>query len=321
MGVTRQSTPDEIKKAYRKLSKQFHPDVNPEGADRFKDIAEAYDTLSDVNKKKVYDNPNPFGGGGNIDDFFNMFNQQSNRNSRSRSRVPDKTISVDITPIESFNGHEKEINYSVNHACGLCVGTGGDKNMCNSCNGHGSLRQQVGNGIFTQVVETQCPTCMGEGYVIINPCVKCNGNKTIPSITNIKVKMPVGVDSGDFLKVRGKGDYYNNGYGNLVIKVNMIKKDGYEKLGKDLIYTHNMDALEFLIGDKITVEHPNTKLSIPLPKEINTEKPLRVKSKGYHIQNHVGDFYIKLKVSRFEISEEEKESLKVIQDKLTNQTI
>ena len=76
--------------------------------------------------------------------------------------------------------------------------------------------------------------------------------------------------------------------------------------------------MEFLICDKITVEHPNTKLSIPLPKEINTEKPLRVKAKGYHIQNHVGDFYIKLKVSRSEISEEEKESLKVIQDKLTN---
>ena len=161
LGVTRQSTPDEIKKAYRKLSKQFHPDVNPDGADRFKYIAEAYDTLSDINKKQSYDNPNPFGGGGTINDFFNAFNQQSNRTSRSRNMSPDKTINVDVTHIESFHGHEKEINYQVNNACGLCAGTGGDKNMCNSCNGYGSLRQQVGTGIFTQVVETQCPTCRG----------------------------------------------------------------------------------------------------------------------------------------------------------------
>ena len=317
LGVTRESSKDDIKKAYRKLSKQYHPDVNPDGGDKFKEIAEAYDVLSDDNKRKQYDNPNPFGGFGggspSMEDFFNMFNQQNDhQQQRRRRRAPDKTLNVDITPLESYRGVEKPITYSANHNCDLCNGSGGDNTVCGTCSGHGVLRRQVGAGLFTQIVETQCPSCMGTGYQITNPCVKCSGNKVQQKIRNITVKIPKGVDSGDFLRVGGQGDYNPqvNMSGDLIIKINMIRHGGYEKVGKDLVYNHTMNPVEFLLNEKITVPHPDNNLSIPLPKKFNTVNPLRVKGKGYHIQNHVGDFYIKLNVEQKELSENEKETLK-----------
>jgi molecular chaperone DnaJ len=318
LGVSRNASKDDIKKAYRKLSKQYHPDVNPEGADKFKEIAHAYDVLSDDNKRKQYDNPNPFnGGGGSMEDFFNMFNQQANQQQQRRRRAPDKILNVDISPLESFKGVEKQITYASNESCDLCNATGGDNTVCGTCGGQGVLRRQVGTGLFTQVVETQCPTCMGSGYQIINPCVKCNGNKVRQSMRNIKVNIPQGVDSGDFFRVAGQGDFNPamGVRGDLMIRVNMIKSDGFEKVGNDLIYTHNLTPVEFLIGDKITVPHPNSNLSIPLPPTITTSKPLRVRSKGYHIQNHVGDFYIKLNVVQADITPDEKEELKEVLNK------
>src|SRR6056300_165006 len=114
LGVSRDASQDDIKKAYRKLSKQFHPDVNPDGGDKFKEIGEAYGVLSDETKRQQYDNPNPFsgGGGGSMEDFFNMFNQQAQQ-QRRRPKAPDKVVNVDISPLESFKGMEKELSYQV----------------------------------------------------------------------------------------------------------------------------------------------------------------------------------------------------------------
>lgn len=312
LGVNRDASKDDIKKAYRKLSKQYHPDVNPEGGDKFKEIAEAYDTLSDDNKRKQYDNPNPFGGGGgSMEDFFNMFNSQSHQ---KRRRAPDKTLNVDITPLESYHGVNKQIVYQANHSCDLCNGTGGDNTVCGTCGGYGSLRRQVGTGLFTQIVETQCPSCQGSGYQITNPCIKCNGNKVEPRMRDITVKIPKGADNGDFLRVGGQGDFnaQMGTTGDLIIKVNMIKSEGFEKVGNDLVYTHKMNPIDFITAENIIVPHPLNKLSIPVPDSLSTTTPLRLKAKGYHIQNHVGDFYVKINVSRKDVSPETKEKLKEI---------
>src|SRR6056300_217622 len=106
LGVNKNATQDEIKKAYRKLSKQYHPDVNPEGEDKFKEVVEAYDTLSDENKRKQYDNPNPFGGGNPFDMFNEMMNQ---KRQRSKPKVKDKILKVTLSPEESYHGVEKEV--------------------------------------------------------------------------------------------------------------------------------------------------------------------------------------------------------------------
>lgn len=304
LGVSRDSSKDEIKKAYRKLSKQYHPDVNPDGADKFKEIAEAYDTLSDDNKRQQYDNPNPFaGGGGSMEDFFNMFNQQAQQ--RRRPNAPDKIVNVEITPLESYTGKEKELSYQVRKQCETCSGTGGDREVCNTCQGHGRVRQKFGSGMFAQVVESDCPHCQGEGYRIIKPCHGCGGQRTKPSFTTVKVNIPQNVDSGDFLRLQGKGDYYpNRGIGDLILKVNMVKKDQFEKVNNDLVYYHKVGVKDFANMKNIQVPHPDTNISIPLPVALDTEKPLRVRGKGFKVQGVTGDLFIKLSVTRDEILEQ-----------------
>ena len=298
LGVSRDASADEIKKAYRKLSKQYHPDVNPDGGDKFKEIGEAYGVLSDETKRQQYDNPNPFtgGGGGSMEDFFNMFNQQQ---QRRRPQAPDKVVNIDITPLESYTGKEKELSYQVRKQCETCVGTGGDREVCGTCQGHGRVRQKFGSGMFAQVVESDCPQCRGEGYRIINPCHSCGGQKTKPMFTTVKVNIPQNVDSGDFLRLQGKGDYYpNRGMGDLILKVNMVKDEGFEKVNNDLVYSHKVNVRDFMVMDSIQVPHPDSKINIPLPEVLDTEKPLRVRGKGYKIQGITGDLYIKLSVTR-----------------------
>jgi molecular chaperone DnaJ len=306
LGVSRDASQDDIKKAYRKLSKQFHPDVNPDGGDKFKEIGEAYGVLSDETKRQQYDNPNPFsgGGGGSMEDFFNMFNQQAQQ-QRRRPKAPDKVVNVDISPLESFKGMEKELSYQVRKQCETCVGTGGDREVCNTCQGHGRVRQKFGSGMFAQVVESDCPQCRGEGYMIINPCHSCGGQKTKPAFENVKVNIPQNVDSGDFLRLQGKGDFYpNRGVGDLILKVNMIKKDQFEKVNNDLVYHYKINVNHFISMKNIHVPHPDSNINIPLPEVLDTEKPLRIRGKGFKIQGVTGDLFIKLSVTRDEVLEQ-----------------
>jgi len=297
LGVSRDASQDDIKKAYRKMSKQYHPDVNPDGADMFKEVADAYDTLGDENKRKQYDNPNPFGGGGSFEDLFSMFNQ-GRQAQRRRPQAPDKIININITPMDSFYGIDKDINYQIKEECNLWKGTGGDRDICNTCNGHGRVRQQFGSGPFSQIVESNCPTCQGGGYKITNPCVKCNGHKRTDKITQLKVKIPANVDSGDFLRVRGQGDYHSGvGRGDLIIKINMTRDNGWEKVGSDLVWSTKVTPQEFASLNSLEVPHPDGKIKIPLPEVMDTENPLRIKGKGYRM-DPIGNLYVKVGVRR-----------------------
>lgn len=308
LGVNKNATSDEIKKAYRKLSKQFHPDVNPDGADKFKDIAEAYDTLSDENKRNRYDNPNPFGGqGGNPFDIFEEMMRGKQR--PQHPRVKDKTIKVVLTPQETFHGIDKELNYKVKHSCDVCTGTGGDTKVCSVCGGSGVLQQKIGTGFFTQIVETPCGKCHKTGKIIVNPCIKCNGRGSVDKFQTLKIKIPQSVDSGDFLRVRGKGDFINNvGYGDLLLQIE-ISKNEFEKVGKDLVYVAKISPYDMILNNNIIIPHPSGQIQISLPKVTSTEKPLRVKTKGYITPNGVGDLYVKVSVVNSEPSDEDKEKL------------
>tara|TARA_R110000803_G_C11924135_1_gene314683 strand:- start:84 stop:1025 length:942 start_codon:yes stop_codon:yes gene_type:complete len=302
LNINKNASQGDIKKAYRKLSKQYHPDVNPQGEEKFKDIAEAYDILGNETKKKQYDNPNPFGG-----NPFDMFNQQ--RTQQRRPKIKDKVMRVTLSPEESFKGLDKELTYKSKVSCELCVGTGGDKKGCTSCAGRGVHRQKMGTGFFTQVVESTCPTCRGTGQIVINPCMNCQGEGAIDKFKNIKVTIPKSVDNGDFLRVNGKGDFINGIQGDLLVQINMIKSK-YEKVGKDLVFNLNIAPIDMLINKTFRVPHPDGDLDINLPKNLSTEKPLRVKSKGFVTQNGIGDFYIKVGVTNKTISDEDKLKLK-----------
>ena len=300
LGVSKDATQDEIKKVYRKLAIQYHPDKNPEGAEKFKEIAQAYDVIGDENKRRDYDNRlnNPFansGGGSQFEDIINqMFGNQSNNpfnNGQRRKSAPDKIIKVQISPIESYRGNDKTVNYIKNDKCNVCNGGGGDQQACNTCGGAGFQIKVFGTGFMTQQIRTACGSCAGRGYTLTHRCYSCAGNGVKPNAHEVNVKLPVGVDNGQYLKLSDLGDFKNGEYGDLVIQIEVVPNDGFEKVNNDLVYNLFLN-LEEVNKDTFTIPHPDGSLVVNALKTFDTSKPLRLRGKGYS----GGDMYVKLNV-------------------------
>ena len=298
LGVSKDATQDEIKRAYRKLAIQYHPDKNPEGADKFKEIASAYETIGDENKRRDYDNKlnNPFanqGGGISYEDFISqMFGQNGNQfNNQKRKVSPDKIIKVQISPIESYKGLDKTIHYIKDNKCNVCSGSGGDQQSCHTCGGAGFQIKSFGTGFMTQQIRTSCGTCGGRGYTLTHRCYNCAGNGVKPHTHEINVKLPNGVDSGQYLKLADLGDFRNGEYGDLVIQIEVVPQDGFEKMNNDLIYNLFLN-LEEAQKEKFTIPHPDGDLIMNALNTFDTSKPLRLRGKGYP----GGDMFIKLNV-------------------------
>jgi molecular chaperone DnaJ len=303
LGVDETATQDEIKKVYRKLSKQFHPDVNPEGEEKFKEIVEAYDHIGDENKRNEYDakRKNPFMGmGGNPFDMHSMFEQMMGQTRRQKQRAPDKVITLDINCVESYFGVKKEINVITNNKCNPCDGSGGTKKVCDTCNGNGFVVQVFGTGMFSQQIQQQCPVCLGSGTLITKACVSCNGIGLNSKNEKINVNIPANVDNGDFLRLQGKGDFNitTRNKGDLILKVNLINVDDFEKIGIDLVYHKKITPMDLVLEETMFIKHPEGELSIKIPKELNSDKPLRIMNKGYKTPRGVGNFFIKLSVEK-----------------------
>lgn len=293
--VEEKASQQDIKKSYRTLSKKYHPDINPEGGEQFKDIAEAYNTIGNPEKRVQYDQTknNPFANNGGHT-FEDMFNQMFNRGNAQRTRrksVPDKVVKVQITPIESYQGVEKKIQYLKDVQCEGCGGAGGQQQTCTACNGVGFQIKTFGTGFMVQQIRQQCDSCGGRGYTLVHKCVSCNGHGAKSEMSTINFKLPKGVDSGQFLKLENFGDFRQGEIGDLVIQIDLIEKDGFEKINNDLIYNLFLN-LEGMKNDKLKVPHPDGDLMMEQPKIFDTSKPLRLKGKGYN----GGDMYVKLNV-------------------------
>lgn len=295
LGVNEKSTQDEIKKAYRKLAVEHHPDKGGD-ENKFKEIAEAYGVLGDETKRSQYDQQknNPFGGfghgGPDVDDFFSQFFRGS---QKQRKQTPEKLIDVNITVIDSFKSEQKNIVYNRNHQCGDCSGQGGERQSCGPCGGNGIINQRVGNSMFVQMMTVECPSCKGKGYTLKTTCHSCNGEGTNPAMEQITITIPHGIDNGQIIRIPGKGDFVDNIYGNLLIRFNVSPIDNFEKQGQDLIYNKFFN-LEELQKESFEVPHPDGTIAIKTPQEFDTTKPLRVKSKGFRGLH--GDLYVKLNV-------------------------
>lgn len=291
LGVDENASMEEIKKAYKTLAIKHHPDKGG-SEETFKKISEAYNIVGDENKRKDYDNQrkNPFNMGGNpFEDFFNgMFT-----NGRKRG-APDKIIEINVGVIESFLSKEKHITYQRNVMCNTCNGSGGSKIICKNCNGEGFKTIRTGNGFFNQIVRQTCNSCNGNGFSYSSRCNKCQGTTTTKEIDNLLIKLPHGIDNGQFLKVQNKGDYVNGVYGNLVVKINLVDENQFEKLNNDLIFNATI-SYEDLLNETVNVPHPNGQMSVKLPIFFDTTKPLRVKGKGFQT-TELGDLYVKLNV-------------------------
>ena len=283
LGVDENATQEDIKKAYRNLAKENHPDKGGDG-EMFKKISAAYDTIGDENKRKQYDNQkkNPFGG--NFADMFNSFNQQQRQENHT------SVITVNIGVLDSYLSRNKQITYKRKTSCDICNGSGGEKKICTTCNGVGSIMKQVGTGMFVQVVNMSCNTCSGTGKITINACYACNGLETKDEMKIIDLKIPHGLEDGQFVRMSGVGDFRNGRFGDLVIRINLVEENGFIKNGPHLIYNSYLNYEDLTKGD-INIPHPDGELNIKLPKLFDSSKPLRVRGKGFK-NGQIGDLLI-----------------------------
>lgn len=289
LGVEENASQDEIKKKYRQLAKENHPDTGG-SEELFKKISTAYDILGDEQKRQTYDQQrkNPYGGSFNFNDVFNsMFGNRQNSNQRP---VHTSNITVNIGALNSYKGGKHTLSFRRQAACDPCKGTGGDKTICNFCSGTGNVVKQFGNGSFFQMMQVACETCQGRGFFMVNPCFLCNGSGAKTEMKTLDISLPHGVDNGQFLRMTGMGDFRNGLYGDLIVRVELKPQDGFDKVGNHLVYNAFM-SLEDLNSGSINVPHPDGELNIKLPKNIDTSIPLRVKSKGFKLES-VGDLIV-----------------------------
>lgn len=291
--VNENATDDEIKKSYRNLSKKFHPDVNPNGAEKFKEVAEAYEVLSDKQKRDLYNrqknNPNGFTNMGDV--FSHMFGDNPFFGNQKRKNAPDKIVKIQLTPVDSYLGVEKTIQYMKEVHCNGCNGKGGEQQTCSHCGGQGYQVKSFGTGFMIQQVRTMCGVCAGRGYTLIHKCNTCDGKGKNPSVSSINIKIPHGIDNGQFIKLQNLGDFNNGDYGDLIIQIVMTQANGFEKINNDLVYNLYL-SLEDLKSDKYSIPHPDGEVVVSAPKIFDSSKPLRLRGRGYN----GGDMYVKMHV-------------------------
>lgn len=319
LGVDKNASADEIKKAYRKAALKYHPDKNPgdkEAEEKFKEAAEAYDVLSNPDKKARYDqfghegmNAGGFGGSGGgfssggftMEDIFSNFGdifgghfggnfsgfRGGNSSGRARvNRGSDLRIKVKLTLKEIVNGTTKKLKINKQIACDQCGGTGAkDKDSystCSTCHGSGYVTQVV-NTFFGRTQTTQpCPTCHGEGKVITSPCPKCNGEGIVRGEEVIEIRIPAGVGEGMQLTVSGKGNAARHGgiNGDLLVLIEEEPDKDLIRDGNDLIYNLNITIPQAVLGASVEIPTVDAKAKIKIEPGTQAGKVLRLRGKG-----------------------------------------
>jgi molecular chaperone DnaJ len=348
LGVSKNASAEEIKKAYRKLAIKFHPDKNPDdksAEDKFKEGAEAYEVLSNPEKKQRYDQfghagaQGGFGGGQggmNMDDIFSQFGDifgggggspfdsffggggQSSRGGRRVQRGTNLRIKVKLTLEEIANGIEKKIKVNKQILCNTCDGSGAkDKNSfstCKTCGGSGAVRR-VTNTILGQMQTTStCPTCNGEGTSITSKCGTCQGEGITRGEETISINIPAGVSEGMQLSMSGKGNAAPRGGvpGDLIILIEEIPHETLKREGINIIYDLHVSFVDATLGASIEVPTIDGKARIKLDPGTQGGKILRLKGKGIPEVNsyHKGDQLIQVNIwTPKTINNEERELL------------
>jgi molecular chaperone DnaJ len=300
---------DDIKKSYRKLAMMYHPDRNqsPDAENKFKDIAEAYDVLSNPEKKNNYDNYGSTDSNGsfsfNFGDFFNfgdMFNQAFDRQYKRQKKGTDLRIKISISIEDVIHGLSKKIKYKRKTVCNSCKGIGGSgEQNCMGCNGSGT-KYKVQNTPFGQIrQEMTCNICMGKGKIIANKCKSCTGEGLVIKDEEIDITIPAGLRNGMQLSMSKQGNEIPDGIpGDLFILVEEKQDSLFKREGRNLYYTYNINILDLLLGKKDSLKTPHgSNIDINIEKLTNPNEVKIFKNKGVpDIEEGLGDLFLKLDV-------------------------
>lgn len=312
LGVSKNASDDEIKKAHRKLAKKYHPDLNkdnPEAAEKFKELNEAYEVLSDKDKKAKYDqfgfagvDPN-YGGGaggfggfggfdmGDLSDIFGSFfgggSTRSRRNAPQRGETLQQRVMLSFE--EAAFGCEKEITIGRVETCEECGGSGAasgtSAETCSSCRGTGTVTQTQRTPLGMFQTQGPCPNCRGTGKIIKTPCKKCGGKGKVRNSRTLKVKIPAGIDDGQSIQLRGQGGAGTNGgpAGDVIVTIGIRPHPLFTREGSDVICEIPISFTQAALGASLQVPTIDGKIEYQVPEGTQTGTVFRMRGKG--IQN------------------------------------
>ena len=308
LGVSKNATPDEIKKAYRKLVREVHPDRNPGSEERFKEVQGAYDVLSDPEKRKRYDRlgttngrPGGFGAGGTTYDFSDfdlgdifggLFNRGGARREQQQrgQRGNDVEVEVRIPFEDALQGAQVTIPVELELACHTCHGTGAAPGTapvtCPECDGSGVVA--TSQGLFA--LQQPCPRCHGRGSLVEQQCPTCRGSGRERRTKRYTVKVPAGVKDGTRIKLKGKGEagYGGASAGDLYVITRVEPSQIYERRGDDLIVAVPVPYSTAALGAKVEVPTPEGPVQLTIPAGTEDGKLLRIKGRGVPHLNEKG---------------------------------
>lgn len=308
LGVSRDASQAEIKKAYRKLSKKYHPDINkePGAEEKYKEIQEAYETLGDEQKRAAYDQYGPaganggFGGGaggfggfdgagfGGFEDIFSSFfgGGGGMRNPNAPRQGDDLQYRVNLTFEEAVFGVEKEVVYNRESTCSTCHGSGAKPGTspvtCSRCHGSGVINVDTQTPLGMMRRQVTCDVCHGKGKEIKEPCHTCHGTGHEKKTHKVSVKIPAGVETGQQIRLQGQGEAGFNGgpYGDLFVIINVLPSNKFERNGSTIYYTMNISFVQAALGDTVEVPTVHGDVEMTIPAGTQTGKTFRLRGKG-----------------------------------------
>ena len=339
LGIDKSASEDDIKKAYRKMAKQYHPDVNPgdtAAEAKFKEVSEAYEILSDADKKSRYDrfghagvDPS-YGGGasgfGGFDDFGDILSSffgggRTSARSRNAPRKGDNAgVEVIISFEEAAFGCERDVEVLRIENCEVCGGSGAREGTtaatCGECGGSGTVTsaQRTMFGVMQSTVD--CPKCQGRGKIITSPCEKCKGAGRLRYRRTVNVRIPAGIDDGQRISMRGQGNAGINGGspGDLYISVTVLPHEQFVREGNAVLYEMPISFAQAALGDELEVPTLDGKVKYKVPEGTQTGTVFRLRGKGIpnlHRENSRGDQFVTVHVATpTGLSGEQKELLR-----------
>ncbi|MBU4031994.1 MAG: molecular chaperone DnaJ [Candidatus Thermoplasmatota archaeon] len=335
LGVEKSANQDDVKKAYRKLAKKFHPDMHTENKaeaeEKFKEVSEAYEVLADPQKRQKYDQygfsgiNGAFGGDGfqwqdfthqaDVSDIFGDFFGGSifdtffggggrRRTNSGPARGSDLRLDIQITLLEAAKGLSKTLDIPHSVRCQECNGSGAEKGSapktCATCSGSGQVKQVQRRGYSQYISIGACPTCQGQGQTIDKPCKKCHGQGSVRKTSRIEVNIPAGADNGTRLRLRGEGEAGARGgpSGDLYVIVHVQEDPVFQREGRHLITDMGIDFTQAALGDEITINTIDGKATMKIPPGTQPGTVFRLKGKGMPAMggHGTGDLHVRVNI-------------------------